>query len=557
MNKTLKSFLIVFPFYFGIILLVTWGMFSSYFQQDEWMGFASIIRSYNLPWWDIFVPGTMHFAPLGVLFWSVMYHLFKLQAQYYVLVGLLIHTSVTALVFVLTARLTKNKMIALIAGLLFLLNGRAHQGFTHLAIFHSTDTTMFFIVLFFVYLANIKDKFLSFKNTLILYLIFLAAIGFREEGFIVIPGFWAYLLAFDKAKLNKRNMLHFFLLGVGLVAFLAFRFFAQTLYADPIPVQYQASSDRAVYNLATIPIKMVVQNIIYYQEIAIFFLKHHEKIYPGMVKNIYLDNAPLMDVAYFYIFSLLSCIVAIWMWAIHPKKIGSFLVFFAVLIVSNAFILSFVGFPIFTLEPRYLYYSAFPVFCIIAIFMYTVFVSKSRYRSFDFLKRIFVVALFIVLLTTSYKQIRVAVDQQIRDGVVKKKILASLRQVHPTLSKNTIFYVQCRIKCYRNGELGLPLENVLPFPSGPGMVMLVMYSQGQEKEWGDFFVHYFLFHTFSEDYKKIGDRSFGYFTTKQKLEAALKKNKILKETVVALEYNEENYTLKDISKSFRKTLQVK
>jgi len=158
------------------------------------------------------------------------------------------------------------------------------------------------------------------------------------------------------------------------------------------------------------------------------------------------------------------------------------------------------------------------------------------------------------LLLTSYEEIRIAVDKQVVDGLAKKQIFKSLLEVHPTLSKNTIFYIQCHVKCYRNGEFGIPNENVLPFSSGPGMNILVFYSVGHEKEWSPFFAPDFLFDIFSEGYKKIGDRSFGYFVTKKKLVDTLTKYKISRDTVVALEVNESNYTFRDISKTFRKTL---
>ena len=60
-------------------------------------------------------------------------------------------------------------------------------------------------------------------------------------------------------------------------------------------------------------------------------------------------------------------------------------------------------------------------------------------------------------------------------------------------------------------------------------------------EWGRFFTNEWLFHTYSEGYKKIDNRSFGYFVTKSKLEATLKKEKLSKNIVVALEINEKDY----------------
>ncbi len=554
MNKTIKTFFFVFSIFFVIIFIATNGLLTGYFQQDEWLAIANVMSSYNSPWWSFFVPGGVHFSPVGTFFWSALYYLFKLQAQYFFLTQLIVHAAVSTLVFLLTERLTKSKTTALIAGLLFLLNGRAHQAFTHLAIFHVTDTAMFFILLFFLYLSSIKEKVLSFKKVILLFLIFLAAVSTREEGVIIIPIAVAYLICFDRSKINKANIRHLLLFALGIGLFLIVRIFAQTLNTEPIPVEVQITGRGAEYNLVTVPFKFIVQNLIYSERIFVFLINKHQVIYPGMVKNIFVDAPPLMDAVFFYISSLVAGIFAIWLWAIRPKRIGAFLVFFSVWILSNSFILSFVGRPLYVLEPRYLYFSAFPVLCIVAIFSYSLFTSKSRYLLVSIAKKITVMLILVVLLITSFQEIRVAVKRQVDDGIAKKQIIKSLHAVHPKLSKNTIFYVQCKVECYRNSEYGISTKNVLPFSSGPGMNFLVTYAVGHEKEWGSFFDEEFLFQTFSEGYKKIGDRSYGYFITKSKLEETLKKHKLAKDIVIALEIDESDYTFRDISESFRKTL---
>lgn len=552
MNRTLKSFLFVFPVFFIIIFIATWGLLNGYFEQDEWLGIASVMNSYNLPWWSIYVPW-VHFSPLGIFFWSTLYNVFHLQAQYYFLIELIVHAFNATLVFILTARLTKNKAIAVLTGLLFLLNGRAYQVFTHLAFLHSTDATMFFILLFFVYLSGVKEKIVSLKKIIILFLIFLAAVLVREEGFIIVPLFVAYLICFNRQKINKNNFKYFGLFTIGIIIFLFTRIFAQSLNTESIPVQYQITGNGVEYNLATIPIKFVVQNLVWYQRIALFFLNNSKKAYPD-IESYFVSQSPILDAAFFYIFGVIACIIAMWLWKFRPKNIGSYLIFFLTWIGANAFMLSFVGRHISVVEPRYLYFSSFPVLCFISIFMHSLYTSKSKILIFGLVRKIFVITLFVVLLLTSFQEIRIAVDYMSHSGIVKKKVLKSLRKVHPALSKNTIFYVKCKDKCYRNGELGIPPENVLPFSSGPGMNILVMYAVGREKEWGPFFTNEFLFPIFSEGYKKIGDRGFGYFTTKSTLEEALKKNHLSKDIVVALEINEDNYTFTDISQDFRKIL---
>ncbi len=530
---------------------------NGYFEQDEWMGIANTMKFLNDPWWRVFIPTNLHFSPIGISFWNSMYYIFKLHAEYYHLVQLIVHASVSTLVCILAFRLTKNKTIAVLTGMMFLLNGRAHQGFTHLAIFHSTDTAMFFILLFFIYFTSIKEKVVNIKKACILLLIFLGAVFTREEGFIILPLLAVYVVLLDKNKISKKNIRPAALFVMGVALFVIFRFFTQSLYTEPIPVQYQITGVGAEYNLATIPIKFVVQNLIWSERIAQFFVVNTPGLYPD-IEGFFTSHAPIMDAAFFYIFGLLSFSFAVWIWLIKPKNFAPIFTFLLTWIFANAFMLAFVGRHISVVEPRYLYYSAFPVLCLISIFVYFLYVSNSSIKLINMVKKGIAVLIILILLGTSVQEIRFAVNRTERDGLVKRKVFENLLKVHPKLAKNTIFFVKCKTECYRNSELGISPKNVLPFSSGPGMNILITYAslQKEEKEWGPFFSEFFIFYTFSEDYKKIGDRSFGYFVTKDKLEEALIKNKLPKETVIALELNERDYTFRNITPEFIKSLNI-
>lgn len=555
MRNNILTFLKVFPLFFFIIFIATFGLLQGYFQQDEWMGIADVMLSYSRPWWYPYLPW-VHFSPIGVFIWSTLYKVFHLQAQFYFLIQLIIHASCATFVYILTTKITKKKAVGLLTALLFLTNARAHQAFTHLAIFHTTTLAMFFILLFFVFLSGIKSKVLSFKNALILTLIFIAAVATREEGFIIIPIAIAYLFCFDKNKICKKNIIPLGIFSIGVVAFLAVRIFAQMLNPVPVPLKYQITGSGAKYNMATVPVKFVVQNLIYSERFVLFFVANTQKAYPE-IDSFFTSHAPIMDAGFFYVFSMMAIIFAFWLWRVRPKRMGPMLIFLFTWIFANAFILSFVGRQLSVIEPRYLYFSSFPVLCLLSIFLYTMFISQDKLKIINVAKKIFVIFILGLLVFTSVEEIRGAVRRQIVDGEAKKKIIKSLLTVHPTLSKNTIFYVKCKVECYRNNrDFGISNQNVLPFSSGPGMNFLVVYAsvQGQEKDWGQFFTNLFLFNTFSEDYKKIGDRSFGYFVTKSKLEETLKKNKLSTDIVVALEIDESTYNFKDISKEFRKTI---
>jgi len=559
LHKSFKIFLFVFPVFFLILFLVTFGLFDGYFEQDEWLGIASAMSSFNLPWWDPFIARSTHFSPLGILFWRNLYNTFHLQANYYFLIELIIHASVSTLVFILSLNLTKSKKVALLTSLLFLLNSRAHQAFTHLAIFHVTTTSMFFIMLFVIYLTGIKSKYFSFKNVLIMITIFFTAISFREEGYIIAPLFVSYIIFLDRFKINKKNIKYFALLIIGLFLGLFARYYSQVLNTQPVPIQYQITGDGSTYNLLTVPIKLVVQNLIYSERIVQFFINYHQKILPGMISNVYMDLAPYMDMAFVFIFIFLLFVFMFWLWIFKQSKVLSLILFLTSWIFFHAVMLSFVGRPLNVLEPRYLYFSSFPVFLILSIILVSIFSSKSRNSSINIIKKSIIIFVIGLLFLTSFQEIRNAINKVSYSGIAKKKVLSNLVITHPKLSKNSIIYIKCKSDCYRNNEFGISTENVLPFSSGPGLNILITYASlsGDGEEWAPFLTEDFLFPYLKQGYKKNADRSFGYFVDKAQLEETLSKQNISPNIVIALEYNEENFTFRDISKEFRETISKK
>ena len=148
-------------------------------------------------------------------------------------------------------------------------------------------------------------------------------------------------------------------------------------------------------------------------------------------------------------------------------------------------------------------------------------------------------------------------------------------KVHPTIPKNTIFYVRCKEICYRNSEFGISNSLVLPFSSGPGWIIMLYYSRQNEKAYAPFFTRYegetelwdwkvgryvrvknqdFLWDMGAQGYRKIGNYSFGYFVSEDYLRETIKNNNLNKNIVIGLEYDEKNFKITDISQEIRKDL---
>lgn len=555
MRKNVFTSILIYCFFLGLILLFTHGLFQTYFEQDEWGAFGDVIYHHNLPLWSFFISKGVHFSPFGFIFWFVLYKLFALQAHYYVVVQLLLHALASFLVFILGSRLSGDKRVGLLTGILFALNGRSNQAFTHLAVFSTTVNAVIFITLFFIYLTRIKTKYFIIKNVIILFSLFLCAVFFREEGFIIIPLFISYLFLFDRVKINRKNSKAYLFLFLGLSLFLLIRIVAQSLNTTSDLGGGEVFHRTVLYNFTTLPIKFIVHNFIDANRLFFFFLDKSNTLYQGIKFN-YLDVYPIfMDFANLIIFLGISLVFGLWLYFSKRTNILKYLLFACIWIVSNAAILSLVGRSIYKIDQRYVYFSSFPVLFLTSLFLVSLFSSANGRNIINTGKKVFAVILVLFLVITSYQDIQVAVHQKAFNGTARKKLLESIRTLYPTIPKNAVFYFTCQRSCYRNGQnFGIPSESVLPFSSGPGWILLVHYANGHEKTWGKFLTDSFLLDYKTEGYKKIGEYGFGYFITKKKLQEAIQKDQFPRNAVIALEYNEDTFTFRDVSEQVQETL---
>lgn len=550
MKKKLLSSILYGGFFFGIILLFTHGIFNNYFEQDEWGAIGVTIHSSGLPWWNTFISRGVHFSPIGNAMWAVLYRTFGLEAGYYTCIQLFLHAIASFLVFVLSSKITNDKKIGLLTGILFATNARANQAFMHLAI-NTTVAGFLFVTLFFVYLTQIKGKIFTAVHVGILYLIFLLAVFIREEGIMIVPMFIAYILVFDKEKINKKNIRAYIVLSIGLVAFVLMRYISQILNTTNIPEGLRGSYGSVVYNLVSLPIKFVVQNIVSGVRIFRLLVSEGSHIYSDTQISVLGTYPVFMDLIFSMIFIVLSTIYSIWLLCVKNKKILSIIVFCIIWLLCNDIILAFVGRRLYIVEERYLYFSSFPVLLLVSIFLWSLFRVKSKHFVMPIATKFLSVCLLAFLLVSSYVEIQDAVRYKSFNGKARKSLFTSITALYPTIPNNTIFYFRCKGLCHRNELFGLSSEWVLPFSSGAGWNLLVLYSGKQEQIWGKFLTSDFLLNLNSQGYKRIGEDGFGYFTDKALVKKTLREHQMVNITVIALEYNEDNFTVKDISTEFR------
>lgn len=573
----MKNNLLIFISLFVIIFIFTNGFLNTFFQQDEWNGFGLIISLSHQPIWAWFnMLTSQHLIPLTALSWLLLYKIFGFQAQYYVLIALILHTFAAFLVYQLTKNLSKNNMVGLLAALFFITNARASTAFIHLAVFLNTISCLILILLFFLYLEKIiKKKIYEKKDAFILLTIFISAVLFREDALVLIPLLLVYVFIYDKKALIRKNISFFVIFYFVTFAFFIFRFTMQILNPIALDVSNKAYLNTYLYNAVTFPVKLVVQNLIDgYYVLLMFIYEHHQFLYPIEITPDII-NWVLLDFMFLIVFMIIIVIGYIFTRKINELSFWKNIYFFVFWILIDAALLASIGRRMNIIEERYLYISSVGVFFIFSLFLVEIYKSKSSMPTIDIVKKIGVLVVIFGLLIISYLRLQAYIKKAQAIGSASRQVLSDIKKLHPTIPRDTIFFVRCSKTCYRNGEFGLPNDIVLPFSSGPGWIIMLYYAQNNENAYAPFFTRYngweyilntdinkydkvknkeFLWDYGAEGYRKIGDYSFGYFINMDLLRTTLKKENLNKNMIIGLEYNEKNFKIKDISNEIRDSL---
>lgn len=571
----MKKYLNLFVFVLLAILVVifTNGFLNTYFQQDEWHGFGLVISFSNLPIWSWFtIISGQHYFPFSLIFWSWLFHLFGFNASLYAIVSIFLHVFASFLVFVFIKKLSKNIYVAIISSILFALNARADQAFLHLAVFSSTITSFIFIITLFYYLLHILDK-PRYKliDFIIISLLFLSAVHFREDGLFLIPLVPIFIFLFSRKNFNKKNINFMIGLAITAILFLLFRVLLQfadvgsTSDTNPNIVSFEYVRIFFV-NALTFPIKILVENLIEgHNTLFLLVDKYKSFFYPN---NISLDISftVLLDFVFLVVINLIIIIFYALKLLVKNIQFYKFLTFSLLGIFFYALLLSTVGRTMNIVEPRYLYFTGFLVMSIMGWLLVEVFNSKLKYL--NSLKNLTVVVFIFTYIIYSYTNTQNRIEKLKKESFIREGLISQILKIYPSIPKKTIFFVKCKQTCTRNSEFGLSNNLVLPFSSGPGWIILLQYAKNNEQAYSHFFrtynknqiiwdwrtgkfryalVNEFLWDMGAQGYRQIGDYGFGYFISMDLLKEDLKKNKLNKDIVIGLEYDDKNFKIKDYS----------
>lgn len=446
-------------------------------------------------------------------------------------------------------------MLAFIAGLIFLVDSIPSQAVTWIATTSSTAGSTFFTLLSLVFLT----KFLLYKNKkkfIALSFIFLfLSLGFKESSIFMLLFVPAYWFIFESKKNYKKalyNLSPVFLIG-GIYIFS--RLFLIFLNSSSPSVSDGLSNPRLVvyfYRIIVFPIKSISQSIIPGNFINFFSDKLVSVGYPhfvqGGIPNPMVSQSIGGDIIS-YIFSLIILFVCIFF---YKKAISNKMFYESKLIIVSLLFIALSSLPLIFIPGGAAYFSLFD-----GRYLYLTGVFKSILLTnilfliyFTFKKKIIPFLIFFLLFFMDFSVLTIqrSLENEMKQGNMRRLILDQIQRDHPKLPEKVIFYTESDSSYY-----GLPLEEkIFPFLSGFGQTLLVWYDQHGQNFPDCFFKDKYLYSITSEEYKECGVRGFGYFRKWESLEETIDKFKIEPENIVAYRYVSGKNKLLDITNETRK-----
>ncbi|HEX8965869.1 MAG TPA: hypothetical protein VF820_05555 [Patescibacteria group bacterium] len=556
MKRNIFIFLIIFI----SLSVFDRNFWNTFFQQDEWNGFGTVIalsHGSSIGWFGVL--GSYHFVPFSQLLYFGLYKLFEYQAQYFAITSLILHAFATLLVYTLYVKLTKKKFLSVILSLFFAFNVNTSQAYLHLAIFPATVTCFIATMIFFVYLEKISSSpRFTIKNVFILLALFFLSVGLREDGLLIILLFPLWSVLFAKKFLKKENRLSLGLFGGIIAAFFLFRFALQIFTPHVISLTKDSYWVTFLINLVWFAPKIFAQTFIDGNSLLMFVWNFAQK-FVGFQIDLNTALKILLPSAFIVIDVLLAGIL-IAGYRLSKKTERKLIIFGVGWAVAYSILLSAIGRQMDILESRYLYFPSFGVLLAV-VTASSVLIQKLLQKQKKFKQYIVAgcVLLIIFFLFFSYKGIRSTIDTGVIQGNARKSILSSLQKLYPTIPKKAVIYVRCKTVCYRNAQFGIPNTVVLPFSSGPGYIFLLQYARRNETAYARFFRKQkngieFLWDYGAEGYKEMNGYGFGYFIHEDLLRSNVVKYHIPLSDVIGLEYNENTFTFTDISSQVRKEI---
>lgn len=539
MNYKKELLVILFLAFFLVILLTYREGLYIYFQQDEWHSFGWMLRAKESGALGMIKAAFSEAPrPFSRGLFQLLFEVFGLNEIGYNLVALFVHALNSLLVYLLVFKLVRNKLLSFLSGFFFALNSTHLQAITWIGAATGTLFAAFFallsIVIFSKYLLENKRKFYYWS---IIFLII--SLGFKETSlflFLFLPVFaysWVH-----RIKISEFLKSHLLLLILGAGWILA-RFVPILTGGRKSPYLTAESSQgnflfELIYNTIFYPLESLPQIFIHPQVMYKWVNDLTKVKFPSFAGDgLFEQTLGSEYLSVILAFLIIGILVFVYLHTLKNRlKERKLLVIFTVFTLMS--VLPYILLPKGTayLESRNYYLIAVGGGVLFGLTVWGIadFISRKVMRRYQ--KQVFYFTIFflaIPYLWTQVNFIRQDIDTQVEAGLIRKNILNKIKNNYPAITQKTVFYTKSDSYYYG------PSASVMPFQSGFGHVLLVLYAY-DDKLSPQFFQEDYLWGIWDEGYKEIGDQGFGYFREYDKLLNVIRNNNLSSENVYAFEW---------------------
>ncbi|MBI5123447.1 hypothetical protein HZA75_06335 [Candidatus Roizmanbacteria bacterium] len=502
-------------------LYTFWYLPYTFYQQDEWQTLGHNIVLGLSPLLSI-NPLYLFFdevRPLGAVLYIILLGFFKFTVVPSVILAIILHIANGFLTYYLVIKLTKQRMIALVASLFLITNSVAHQTVTWVSAVGTLPAITFILaalICYFKYIekSNKKFLFLSFIFTII-------SIYFKGIGLFLFLLFPLMSIIYADKSVNLKFVNKILKDNLPLLIFgflLILVRFSHLFFKSEQVAGFSAggnSSFLQIIGLRSIlyPLTSLFQSFIPARDIYTFT--------PSITKMQYkfLADSPLVDLVAQSIVAdmvailgsiLIFCVLGLIVFKSKDKIITRNIVFALIL-----FLAVFLPYAVYDrdssyLSSRYFYLGLVPAGILLG-YIVSYFYNLNKY-----LKWVVIIIMGVFFMHHS-NVARSDILYQVKLGNERKAVLNGIKSLQPKLNDKTIFYVTSDKQYYG------PITN--PFQNGLGYVLEVWYyDSGKIPK--EFLEENFLWDLGAEGYRESNGKGFGYYQDIDKMVLDMKKNKL-------------------------------
>ena len=517
----MKKFIV--PIYILLFtILVFYGLWHMYFQQDEWVGFGRVVYAQTYGFTTLIIQSGSHFTPLTTILMAAFYTLFSLDHRWYAWYSILLHAANGLLLYILADTLIKNKKAAILAATLFVAAAPSQQAVTWYAASLSFLPSAFFSLLglllfeMFLKIPKAKHLFLSMLCILI-------GAGFRENAIFLLAYVPIRSLVVRNPHTKKVLAYSCFFFGLYAIA----RFLPNMLFGNPLTTLAPGK-----VSLFTIALQAITFELLYLPKI----------IFPEYLSRIWLvrlfgpwahfvNLEYLVHIFYAALWTTSAVILALLLrFSIKAKQHQHFVWSMIVFLVLSVLPFALLPPPL-IMEPRHFYLSSVGFSLLVAYILLLV-IKKSTP-----IGKVVLMAGVILYAAVNIVVIQITLRALKRTSDTKKTAVAQLASLFPNLQKQTLV---------------LGTGDPLPFQTGTGNMLLLLYydKQPYQKHLGE----KFLQNLYSQGYKDIDGVGFGFFTDLPTLLTTYCQYRLQPENVLSFSWNGISQTLTDVSSGARAML---